>query len=424
MINMKSILGISLFCCFLFSNSALAEEPFRPKTGEFPPIEKAHSYRGEIIFVDHATRRGSIRVQSTGMFRRNNPHPFALLPYGMVRFHGAPADLRDIPLGTIMHAKGFLPPDPKISSVPIYPIGNKNKDMGHYRAVGVEPAENHILLLEDEPSYCRSNGLVWKLKEMELNNNEWILTGTREPKKGGDPKAKEESFTFDAATRIWRGRELLSPADMFADDTWPTEGKKSLEGQQVLLGLNFKPTPDAIFTRFHVTDIWLDDKATERAAQKQTEVHKAFMKSRWVPAYVDKVEYGKYGRAKVTATLFGGMDESIYSEFRKGEDAIMNASELTLKHTGAGYGPAHIASRGKFLDVTKVSGDIPLASSGIQVKFETDLIIEGLRKGRVVRVRPKSWPALKLPREEVIWNHGITHEDRFPTPAIFQKYKP
>ena len=38
-------------------------EPFRPEAGKFPPLEKAHSYRGELIFVDHQNRRGSLRVE-------------------------------------------------------------------------------------------------------------------------------------------------------------------------------------------------------------------------------------------------------------------------------------------------------------------------------------------------------------------------
>ena len=36
-----------------------------------------------------------------------------------------------------------------------------------------------------------------------------------------------------------------------------------------------------------------------------------------MPGWVDKVEYGKFGRAKVTATLFGGMDASLYADFKK-----------------------------------------------------------------------------------------------------------
>jgi hypothetical protein len=70
------------------------------------------------VFVDHANRRGSLRVQAAGTYFRNAPHPFALLPYAIVRYHGAPADLRDIPLGTVLHIRAFLPPDPNISAVP------------------------------------------------------------------------------------------------------------------------------------------------------------------------------------------------------------------------------------------------------------------------------------------------------------------
>ena len=322
-----------------------------------------------------------------------------------------------------MHVKGFLPPDPKLSSVPVYPIDNKDKDGNHYRGVGTEPAENHVLLLEDEPSYCQRTGKVWKLKELEFKSKEWLMTAALESKAGGNDKVKEESFTFDAATRIWRGRERLSPADLIVEGVWPANGKKVLDGQSVLLGFTYKPTPDGVFTRFHISDIWLDDISMQRAAQSQTETHKAFIRSRWLPAYVDKVEYGKFGRAKVTLTLFGGMDTSLYDDFKKGEQGLINAAELNLKHTSGAYGPAHIASRGSILDVTKVSGKIPIASSGIQVCIETDLIIEGIRPGRVVRVRPKSWPEVQLPREECLWD-GNAIEDRFPTPAIFPKYNP
>ena len=293
-------------------------EPFRPEAGKFPPLEKAHSYRGELVFVDHANRRGSIRVQGAGTYFRNAPHPFAMLPYGIVRYHGAPADLRDIPLGTVLHVRAFLPPDPKISAVPVLPVDNKEKIAG-YSGTGIAPAENHVLLLEDEPSHCLREGMVWKLKEVDLKNNEGMIVASREPKAGGDGKASEEKLTFDAATRIWRGRECLGIADLIAEGIWPASGKKSLGGQAVLLGITWKPTPDGVFTRFHISDIWLDDTAMQRAAQTQTETHKAFIRSRWMPAWVDAVEYGKFGRATVTATLFGGMDASLYADFQKGQ---------------------------------------------------------------------------------------------------------
>ena len=393
-----------------------------PKRENFPRWKKAYSYRGELVFVDHANRRGSIRVQGSGMFFRNDPHPFALLPYGLVRYHGAPADLRDIPLGTVLHVLAYLPPDPKISAVPVLPVDNKARDANHNRGAGILPAENHVLLLEDEPSYCQREGRVWKLKEVDLKNNEGMIVATLETKHGGGSKAVEEKLTVDAATRVWRGRECLAIQELIAEGVWPADGKKSLAGQEVQLGITWKPTPDGVFTRFHISDLWLDDAAMQRAALNQTETHKAFIRSRWMPAWIDAVEYGKFGRATVTATLFGGMDDSLYADFKKGGSAMMNAVENTLKHTHGAYGPGHMASRGSILDATKSPDPAPMGSSGTQIRFETDLIIEGIRPGKTVRVRPGHWPQVQVPREEYLNDGSSSTEERFPSPAIFPKY--
>ncbi|HRH98077.1 MAG TPA: hypothetical protein PLB55_19205, partial [Prosthecobacter sp.] len=246
-----------------------ADEPFRPEAGKFPPLEKAHSYRGELVFVDHANRRGSIRVTSLGIFRFTAPHPFALLPYAIVRYHGAPADLRDIPLGTMLHVRAFLPPDPKTSSVPVLPVNNREKTKAGN--LGTAPAENHVLLLEDEPSQCLREGLVWKLKELEIKNNEGTILASRELKQGRDNKTDEETLTFDAATRVWRGREYLCIEHLTAEGSWPASGKKSLGGQAVQFGITWKPTLGGVFTRLHISDIWLDAAAMQNATQHQTE---------------------------------------------------------------------------------------------------------------------------------------------------------
>ena len=423
--QLKSICWVAaLYLGISLASSANAEsevggEPFRPETGKFPPLERAHSYRGELVFVDHANRRGSIRVQGDGKFFRNDPHPFAMLPYGIVRYHGAPADLRDIPLGTVLHVHAFLPPDPKNSAVPVLPVKSKEIDADHNRGAGIFPAENHVLLLEDEPSHCLREGKIWKLKQLELKDNQGMIIASREPKEGEDGEASEETMTFDAATRIWRGRERLGVGDLIDEGIWPASGKKSLDSQPVLLGITWKPTPDGVFTRFHISDIWLDDIAMQRATQNQTETHKAFIRSRWMPAWVDTVEYGKFGHATVTATLFGGMDDSLYADFKKDIPALMNAVANTLKHTHGAYGPAHMACRGPILQVTMTQSEVPLGSSGIQIQFKTDLIIEGIRPGRIVRVRPDNWPQVQVPREEYV---GDNIEARFPTPAIFPKY--
>ncbi len=423
---------LALVCSFAVQICAANEKPttksqdhgtevFRPQAGKFPPLELAHAYRGELVFVDHANRRGSIRVQGSGMFFRNDPHPFAMLPYGIVRYHGAPADLRDVPLGTVMHVYAFLPPDPNTSAVPVLPVDSGKQDANHNRGTGIFPAQNHVLLLEDEPSHCQREGLVWKLQEVEIKNQAGVIIAIREQKQGDNSKATEEEMTFDASTRVWRGRECLGIGDLITEGVWPADGSKDLGGRSVLLGITWKPTPDGVFTRFHVSDIWLDEAAMQRAAHHQTEVHKAFIRSRWLPAWVDAVEYGKFGRATVTATLFGGMDASLYADFTTGSPTLMSPVANTLKHTHGAYGPAHMASKGSIVDVIKLPGTSPRASSGIQIRFETDLIIEGIRPTRIVRVRPANWPQAQVPREEYL-NDGANTEERFPSPAIFPKY--
>lgn len=227
-------------------------------------------------------------------------------------------------------------------------------------------------------------------------------------------------MTFDSGTRIWRGRELLSVEDLITDGIWPSSGTKLLDGQKVFLGISWKPTPNGIFTRFHISDIWLDEAAMGRAVKSQTATHKEFIRSRWMPAWIDSVEYGKFGTATVTATLFGGMDSSLYADFKKGASARMNSVTDRLKHNHGAYGPSHMACRGPILNVIKIDGEIPTGSSGVQIQFKTDLITEGVRPGRIVRVWPGNWPTPNVPREEYI-NKGLL--ERYPTPDIFPTYE-
>jgi hypothetical protein len=400
--------GLSLL---LFAATTRAGEPFRPEPGNFPPADKAKSYTGELTFVDHANRRGSLRYRGRAAFYEQTATPFAMLPYGMVRYHGAPADLRDIPLGTILHGRFYLPPEPKLSSVPT--SGNR---------------ANYAVLLEDETSFCLREGLVWRLQEVERKNEHntdlWLVTARREPKDGNSGQGKLETMSVDAATRIWRGRESLLLQDLIDEGLWPAKGKRSLDGQAVLLGLRWKPTygtrfgqKNGTFNRWHIGDIWLDEESIERAARQQTEEHKTLIRTRWMPALVDKVEYGKAGQATVIVTMVGGMNESLYADFRKGVRGQMSPVAKNLKHGIGDIGHYHTAIDFSVLDVKKLDGKLPAGSSGIQIRMKVGMVLEGVRAGGVVRIRPMSWPESPVPREEFI--KGI--EDRFPSPDIFKE---
>jgi hypothetical protein len=114
-----------------------------------------------------------------------------------------------------------------------------------------------------------------------------------------------------------------------------------------------------------------------------------------MPAWIDAVEYGKFGRATVTATLFGGMDDSLYADFKKDVPALMNAVENTLKHTHGAYGPAHMASKGPILDVIKHPAMHPSAAAASRSALRPTSSSKASAPAAVVRVRPGAGPKSK-----------------------------
>ncbi|MCC9609408.1 hypothetical protein LOC68_05360 [Blastopirellula sp. JC732] len=402
LIERNALTKLVLAVCTLLSVSTLrGEEPFRPSPdNQFPPLEEAKAYRGELVFVDHINRRGSLRLHVDGHYHEGQLHHFAMLPYGEIFYRGAPADLRDIPIGTVLYGRFYLPPDPKTSAVP-------NANGNNVTA----PRENHAILLEDGPSLCLREGKAWKLKEVNFRGGEGELVASLERPEGGDGLGGEHKFTIDSSTRIWRGRELLGLNDLVADGTWPTNGSKQLDGQAVQLALGWHPR--YLYQQFHVADIWLDEAAMKVATERQRGVHIHHIHTRWMPARVETINYGKFGHATVTATLFGGMDESLYADFKPGISAKMAAAENTLRT----WWQDHDGMDGKIVAVEKIEENPPLGSSGIQIQFEVPLILEGFRPGRVARIRPQNWPNVKPPMEECVRNQ----DDRWPSPEIFQK---
>lgn len=356
-------------------------------------------YRGELVFVDHINRRGSLRLHVDGHYHEGQLHNFAMLPYGEIYYHGAPAELRDIPIGTVLYGRFYLPPDPETSAVP-------NVNGNNVTA----PRENHAILLEDGPSLCLREGKAWKLKEVNMHGSEGELVASLDREEGADGLGGEHTFTIDGSTRIWSGRELLGVDDLVAEGTWPANGQKEFKDQPVQLALGWHPR--YLYQQFHVADIWLDDEAIKVAAQRQRGVHIRHIRTRWMPARVDALEYGKFGHATVTATLFGGMDPSLYADFKPGIGGKMAAAENTLRT----WWPDHDGMDGRITAVTKVNEDPQLGDSGIQIKFEVPLILEGFRPGRIVRIRPQNWPNVKPPVEERV--RGF--DDRWPNPELFR----
>ena len=93
------------------STAAESGEPYQLKPAVFPPAGTSHAIAGELIALDHVNRTGTLRPDRTDAQRRGDwdlPLHFTLLPYGSLRYHGAPAALKDIPLGTHLHGEFYV----------------------------------------------------------------------------------------------------------------------------------------------------------------------------------------------------------------------------------------------------------------------------------------------------------------------------
>lgn len=388
-------------CVLMFIAAGLsADEPFRPVAGEFPPLDQAKSYRGELVFVDHINRRGSLRLYVDGHFHEGRLHHFAMLPYGIIRYRGAPAELRDIPIGTVLYGRFYLPPDPKTSAVPEV----KRNDV-------TAPPENHAILLEDDLSFCLRENKTWKLTGVGIDGSGGHLVASLERDEGGEGLGGEHKLTIDESTRIWRGRELLGVDDLISEGSWPDGGVAHFENVPVQFGLTWHPR--YLYQQFHVADLWLDEAAIKVAADRQLGRHRRHIQTRWMPARIDAVEHGAFGRATVTATLFGGMAPSLYADFKPDIGAKMAVAEDTLRT----WWPDHDGMDGKITTVKQTEEHPTLGSSGIQIRFEVPLVLEGFRPGCTVRIRPANWPNVKPPVEERV--QGF--EDRWPSTAVFAK---
>lgn len=393
-------LSLSLVTLAFSADFASAQESYRPPVGGFADPAEAKPYRGELVFVDHINRRGSLRLHVDGHYHEGKLHHFAMLPYGVIRYRGAPAELKDIPIGTVLYGRFYLPPDPKTSIVP----SSNGRDV-------TAPAETYAVLLEDGPSLALREGKAWTLSGVKVNGEAGELVAKLPRKEGGEGLGGEHTLTIDGSTRIWRGRELLGMQDLIDEGTWPKSGEMKLNGVAAQMSLAWHPR--YLYQQFHVSDLWLDEAAMAVASERQRQRHRRHIRTRWMPAMVDSCDYGQFGKATVKATLLGGMDDSLYQEFKPGLRGKMAVAEDTLRT----WWPDHDGMDGQITDVRQIDDGPVLGSSGIQITFDVPLILEGFRPGRLVRVRPQSWPNVKPPVEERV--RGI-HE-RWPSAEIFQK---
>ncbi len=337
-----------------------------PKPGVFPPAGAGIHQDGDLMTSDPMNRRGALRKS-----QHAPRHYFAMLPYGMVWYHGAPADVRDIPPGTHMHGRFLLPLEGEEKTIPLREEQLKKNATLRY---------NHAILLEDDASFYSRRGRSWKVLGFEQGAGPAPRLKLSVEPVGPEIEGginKSALFDIDDATRVWKNRQLV--------------GKDKIEsGQEVQVNLTWGP-----FDSLATTDVWLDDESLEACREIQRQRHLRLIRSRFLPGWVDAVKNNDTGGGEVTVTLFGGMDPVLYKEIKQGKSPKVCDAANTLRTWS--YHQEY-SVRGNTVDWNETENP-PLGSSGFQLRVKLPQMLEGFRPGRIVRLKGP-WTYVLLPSDE------------------------
>ncbi len=336
---------------------------YQIKSGVFPPEGSAHYFAGELVQIDHLERQFVIRLDRTDAQKRSQwdtHHGATMLPFGSVMYRGAPASVRDIPIGTHLHGWFYEKDATKKGGLENIWFGRRSMEARFTRCIR----------LEDDFSFHVRQGQLWRIDAVSDDRKTLDATLIENDK----PVGKPQTFDLLPSTRVWRGQGFV-------------DQKTLAEGQQVLFNLTWA----TLYGPGRLTDIWIDADSRVLATTQQRLRHQQHVRERGLPGWVDAVDNQK---RIVTITFFGNVDPSLFDSVKKGSSAGIAVAKENL----GSYDPVNDRKSGPVLEVVKVS--VVPGSSGVRARIQPSLLLEGYRPGRVVRVYPSGWPVVALPREE------------------------
>ncbi len=342
-----------------WANASLAWYQLKPL--EFPPHHSDHRVGGELIAADFYHRSGTFRTNSGELV------DFTLPPFGTVSHQNAEAELRDVPLGTFFLF--FLHQD-------------------------AEGKFTRVATMQDEFTMLVGHGLVYRLDAVKPHR---LMVTKLKKADAAKPEAGTNELLVDAATRVWKGEQRITLSDLTA-------------GDELVVQLGGCVAPKG---PRRCTDVWVGAETHQAVTRKQFELHRTFLKQRGLPAWIDRVD-GK----NVTVTLFA-CDRANMQSFLKSEgiDPAHWANEhrflqmVVADQTLRTYNPPVDNQRSKWLEVLPAPTDC-YGCSGERWVIEPNLLLEGFRPGRIVRLFVHGgWKVEDMPFGEGIYEHGFEPND-------------
>ncbi|HWE01937.1 MAG TPA: hypothetical protein VG326_05955 [Tepidisphaeraceae bacterium] len=325
------------------------------KPAEFPPHHSDRRIGGELVSADFIHRRGQFRMTKTGELV-----DFTMPPYGSVNYLLSDAELRDIPLGTFfLFFLNRAPNDPKDSFT-------------------------RLATMQDQFTMDAGHGFSYRLDEIRLQEGK-LLTTKQSPAKNQLDLGKKELFVTDH-TRVWRGDKEAKLSDLAV-------------GDQLLYNFTGKTAENP----GHCLDIWVGADTQRSATERQRKNHAAFVKFRGLPGWIDGVDGNK-----LTVTLFTGdpatFKQTYIGDFAVGRDLRVCVANDELRT----WNPGVDGERSKLLEIKNGPVDC-YGTSGVRMTFSVANMLEGFRKGRVVRIFGPGWPTKDPFYGEGLMNYGFSN---------------
>lgn len=307
---------------------------YMPKALEFPPHHSDRRISGELVSADFIHRKGQFRMSKTGELV-----DFTMPPYGAINYLNSEADLRDIPLGTFFLF--FLNQDPQ----------------GGF---------TRLATMQDQFTMDASHSFTYRLDEVKLADGRLLTTKHSIAKKQDDLGKKELIFT--AETRVWKGGKEVKLQDL-------------KPGDELLYNLTGKTANSP----GRCTDIWAGVDNHLMATEQQRQKFNEFTKARGLPGWIDKTD-----DKLVTITLFSG-DTRAFKASWMNDLAVGKAGKLAVANDETRtWNPPVDGEGASIMEVQSVPQN-GYGCSGVRLVLKVSNMLEGFRKGRVIRFFGPGW---------------------------------
>jgi hypothetical protein len=326
---------------------------YQPKPLEFPPHHSDRRIGGQLISADYIHRTGQFRASKTGEVVE-----FSMPPYGSIHYLKAEADLRDVPIGTDFLF--FL------------------NDDGHGNFT-------RLATMQDQFSIDAGHGFSYRLDEAKLADGKLLATKQSLPK--NQPDLGKAKLHVNASTRVWKDDKQIKLEDLKA-------------GDELLYNLTGRTASSPGVC----TDIWIGADTHKKVTDQQSAKFAERMKRLGLPGWIDKTEGNK-----ITVTLFSDdvptFKKTWKDDLTTGKDIAVAVANDELRT----WNPPSDKEKGSLLDVQNVPTEC-YGCSGVRVVVQVAYMLEGFRRGHVVRIFGPGWTIKDPPYGEGLMNYGYRGE--------------